>query len=107
MAIGPAVSSVQAAAAYASAGAGAVGASGASAAAAGGVDFGAALSRAMETGVQMGRTADASATQALMGQGSVSDAVLAISRAELALQTAVSLRDRVVAAYQEVMRMPI
>jgi flagellar hook-basal body complex protein FliE len=33
--------------------------------------------------------------------------VLAISRAELALQTAVTVRDRVVAAYQDVMRMPI
>ncbi|WP_439595300.1 flagellar hook-basal body complex protein FliE [Falsiroseomonas sp.] len=97
-----AIGAVQAAAAYASAGAGTAGA-----AASGGAEFGAALHRALETGVQLGRTADASATQALMGQGSVSDAVLAISRAELALQTAVSLRDRVVAAYQEVMRMPI
>lgn len=97
MAIGP----VQAAAAYASAGSGAGGVI------ADGAGFGAALSRAMEGAVQVGRSADASATQALMGQGSVSDAVLSISRAELALQTAVSLRDRVVSAYQEVMRMPI
>ena len=94
---GPLVGPAQAAAAYASAGS----------AGGGGAGFGAALTRAMENGVQMGRSADASATQALMGQGSVSDAVLSISRAELALQTAVSLRDRVVAAYQEVMRMPI
>jgi flagellar hook-basal body complex protein FliE len=33
--------------------------------------------------------------------------VTAISRADLALQTAVALRDRVVSAYQDVMRMPI
>jgi flagellar hook-basal body complex protein FliE len=33
--------------------------------------------------------------------------VLAVTKAELALQTTVALRDRVVAAYQEVMRMPI
>ena len=69
--------------------------------------FGGALARAMEGAVEVGRSADAAATQALMGQGSVTDAVLAISRAELALQTTVSVRDRVVAAYQEVMRMPI
>jgi flagellar hook-basal body complex protein FliE len=30
-----------------------------------------------------------------------------VGRAELTLQTAVAVRDRVVAAYQEVMRMPI
>jgi flagellar hook-basal body complex protein FliE len=69
--------------------------------------FGATLQRAMQNAVELGRSADASATQALGGQGSVSDVVLAVSRAELALQTAVAVRDRVVAAYQDVMRMPI
>ncbi|SFK79723.1 flagellar hook-basal body complex protein FliE [Falsiroseomonas stagni] len=69
--------------------------------------FGGVLSRAMESAVELGRSADAASTQALMGQGSVTEAVLAISRAELALQTTVAVRDRVVAAYQEVMRMPI
>ena len=43
----------------------------------------------------------------LMGEGSVTDLVVAVGRAELTLQTAVAVRDRVVAAYQEVMRMPI
>ena len=43
----------------------------------------------------------------LTGQGSVTDVVLAVSRAELALQTATAVRDRVVTAYQDVMRMPI
>ena len=33
--------------------------------------------------------------------------LLAVGRAELTLQTAVAVRDRVVAAYQDVMRMPI
>lgn len=69
--------------------------------------FGATLQRAVEGAVEVGRSADAASTQALLGQGSVSDVVLAISRAELALQTAVAVRDRVVAAYQDVMRMPI
>ncbi len=69
--------------------------------------FGGLVARAMETGIEISRTAEAASTQALTGQGGVTEAVLAISRAELALQTAVSLRDRVVAAYQDVMRMPI
>jgi flagellar hook-basal body complex protein FliE len=72
-----------------------------------GAEFGAALSRAMEQAVEIGRSADTAATAALTGQGSVTDVVLAVSRAELALQTAVAVRDRVVSAYQEIMRMPI
>jgi flagellar hook-basal body complex protein FliE len=70
-------------------------------------DFGATLQRAVEGAVELGRSADAASTQALLGQGSVTDVVLAVSRAETALQTAVTLRDRVVSAYQDVMRMPI
>jgi flagellar hook-basal body complex protein FliE len=63
--------------------------------------------RATQQAVEMGRAADATSTAALTGQGSVTDVVLAISRAELALQTATAVRDRVVSAYQEMMRMPI
>jgi flagellar hook-basal body complex protein FliE len=77
------------------------------AAASGGAGFGAALNRAMEQAVEVGREADAASTRALTGQGSVTDVVLAVGRAELTLQTAVAVRDRVVAAYQDVMRMPI
>lgn len=69
--------------------------------------FGATLQRAMQDAVNLGRSADAASTQALLGQGSVTDVVLAVSRAEMALQTATTLRDKVVSAYQDVMRMPI
>jgi len=69
--------------------------------------FGAVMQRALEQAVEVGRQSDATSTAALSGQGSVTDVVLAVSRAEIALQTSVAIRDRVVAAYQEVMRMPI
>lgn len=75
--------------------------------AAGGASFGTALSRALGQAVEIGRSADTAATAALTGQGSVTEVVLAVGRAELALQTAVAVRDRVVGAYQEIMRMPI
>jgi flagellar hook-basal body complex protein FliE len=65
------------------------------------------LQRAVEGAVAAGHEADASGARALSGGGGVSEAVLALSRAELALQTAVAVRDRVVSAYQDVMRMPI
>lgn len=69
--------------------------------------FGGLVQRAMQQGVEIGRSAEAASTAAMLGQGGVTEAVLAISRAELALQTTVAVRDRVVAAYQDVMRMPI
>ena len=69
--------------------------------------FGAVLTRAMQGAVETGHQADTVSTQALTGQGSVTDVVLAVSKAELTLQTAVAVRDKVVAAYQDIMRMPI
>ncbi len=102
MPVGPA----QAAALYRAAGSPAAAGAPAEADAAGG-GFGAAMQRALQGAVELGRSADAAATQSLAGQGSVSDVVLAVARAELALQSAVAVRDRVVAAYQDVMRMPI
>jgi flagellar hook-basal body complex protein FliE len=69
--------------------------------------FGATLQRAIEGAVEIGKSADTASTQALLGHGSVTDVVLAVQRAEMALQTAVAVRDRVISAYQDVMRMPI
>ncbi len=69
--------------------------------------FGGLVQRALQQGLEIGRSAEAASTAAMLGQGGVTEAVMAISRAELALQTAVAVRDRVVAAYQDVMRMPI
>jgi flagellar hook-basal body complex protein FliE len=79
------------------------GASGAS----GGGGFGDVLSRALSGVVDAGHQADAKSMQAIAGQGNLTDVVTAVSRAELALQSAVAIRDRVVQAYQDVMRMPI
>ena len=66
-----------------------------------------ALSRAVQNAVSTSREAEVASARGLMGDGSVTDLVVAVGRAELTLQTAVAVRDRVVAAYQEVMRMPI
>jgi flagellar hook-basal body complex protein FliE len=45
--------------------------------------------------------------QAVMGTANLTDVVEAVTAAELTLQTAVALRDRMLSAYQEIMRMPI
>lgn len=72
-----------------------------------GAGFGETLQRAVQGAIEIGRSADVASTNAMTGQGSVTDVVLAVSRAELALQTVTAVRDRVVTAYQDVMRMPI
>ncbi len=69
--------------------------------------FGATLQHALEGAIDSGRQADARTTEAAAGGGNITDVVAAISKAELALQTTVAIRDRVVQAYQDIMRMPI
>ena len=72
-----------------------------------GPSFGDALGRAMGGVVEAGHQADAQSMQAIAGHGNLTDVVTAVSKAELALQSATAIRDRVVQAYQDVMRMPI
>ncbi len=69
--------------------------------------FGAMLDRTLSSAVALGHAADASATRAVMDGGDVTHVVTAVSQAQLALQEVVSVRDKVVQAYQEVMRMAI
>nr|WP_305123452.1 flagellar hook-basal body complex protein FliE [Roseomonas sp. GC11] len=69
--------------------------------------FGAMLERAVNNVVETTRAADATSTRGLTGEVGVTEVVMAVSRAELALQTTVAVRDRVISAYQEVMRMSL
>ena len=43
----------------------------------------------------------------IAGQGNLVDVVTAIAETEVALETMVSVRDKVISAYEEIMRMPI
>ena len=70
-------------------------------------DFGATLQRALQGAVDNFHAADAKSVEALTGGGNLTDVVTALSRAELTLQTATTVRDRVVQAYQDIMKMPI
>ena len=45
--------------------------------------------------------------KALGGKGNIIDVVTAVSEAEVALDTMVSVRDKVISAYEEIMRMAI
>ena len=75
--------------------------------AASGADFGGVLQRAIEGTIDANQQAEALSKQAIAGGGNLTEVVAAVSKAELALQTTTTIRDRVVQAYQDIMKMPI
>lgn len=96
-----------AAKAYAAAQGAALPASGGAAAPAAGTDFGAMLKSVMEDAVQTSRTAETQMAAHVQGKAQLIDVVTAISAAETSLETVMAVRDQVISAYQEIMRMPI
>jgi flagellar hook-basal body complex protein FliE len=72
-----------------------------------GQSFGAMLEGAMEKFVAQGHAADLKAQQLAAGKGDLIDVVTAVSDSEVALQTLVSVRDKMIAAYEDIMKMPI
>ncbi|CUH79719.1 flagellar hook-basal body complex protein FliE [Tropicibacter naphthalenivorans] len=53
------------------------------------------------------RTAEATAHQAMAGNADPHALVEALAQSELAVDTVVAVRDKVVEAYQEILRMPV
>lgn len=53
------------------------------------------------------RHSETTSAKAISGDANLNDVVTAVTSAELTLQTVVAVRDRVVNALQEVLRMPI
>ena len=77
------------------------------AAGAAGGGFGALVGQALDSVAQSGARADAQAFSAATGKANVVDVVTAVAESETALQTLVAVRDRVISAYEEIMKMPI
>jgi flagellar hook-basal body complex protein FliE len=72
-----------------------------------GADFGAALRSAVESAVDTGHSAEAASMKAITQGGNVTEVATALSRAELTLQTATAVRDRMLQSYQDIMRIQI
>ncbi|MTH97635.1 flagellar hook-basal body complex protein FliE [Roseibium sp. RKSG952] len=70
-------------------------------------DFGQMVHQAVESVVDKGQAADQKAIGLVEGKADVVDVVTAIAETEVALETMVTVRDRVISAYEEIMRMPI
>ena len=72
-----------------------------------GPNFGDILSSAMNETVQASKHAEAQMVAGVQGKANLVDVVTALSSAETSLETLVSVRDQVISAYQEIMRMQI
>lgn len=73
----------------------------------GGADFSAMLGKALDATAEAGRKADMQTASVAAGRADVVDVVTAVAESETAIQTLVAVRDKVIAAYEEIMRMPV
>jgi flagellar hook-basal body complex protein FliE len=55
----------------------------------------------------VGRKSDAQAQAVAVGKANMIDVVTAVAESETAIQTMVAVRDKVIAAYEEILRIPI
>ncbi|HEX7797360.1 MAG TPA: flagellar hook-basal body complex protein FliE [Vicinamibacterales bacterium] len=69
--------------------------------------FGDALTKLVNSVESSESTANTAVQGMLDGSGDVHDAMIALQRAELTLQLTVQMRNKLVQAYQDIMRMPV
>jgi flagellar hook-basal body complex protein FliE len=70
-------------------------------------DFLNMVKSAAEEAVKTGQKAESMSVAGVAGQADLMDVVRAVGNAEITLQTVVAVRDKMVNAYQELIRMPI
>ncbi len=69
--------------------------------------FGSMIKGAIDSVVNTQKKSEAISAQAVTGKTDLTDVVNAVTDAEMTLQTVMSVRDRMIGAYQDIMRMPI
>jgi flagellar hook-basal body complex protein FliE len=72
-----------------------------------GPSFGALLKDAIGSVLEAGKASDAQQRAMVAGKANIVDVVTAVSETEVAVEALVSVRDRMIQAYEEIMRMPI
>lgn len=80
---------------------------GAPAAGEGAEGFGAALAGVLDDAIKTTRGGEQAMAASASGKAELVDVVTAVANAETTLETIVALRDRMISAYQEIMRMPV
>ncbi len=74
---------------------------------AGGTSFQALLQNVVDNATQSSRVAETQMVAHSQGRAELVDVVTAVASAEASLETVMAVRDQVIQAYQEIMRMPI
>ena|SRR5215471_5263313 len=74
---------------------------------AGGPSFGAVLKDAISSVADAGRKSDAQTVAMASGKANVMDVVTAVAETDVAVSTLVSVRDRVIQSYEDIMKMSI
>jgi flagellar hook-basal body complex protein FliE len=72
-----------------------------------GPSFSGLLKDALGAVMESGHKSDVQQQALAGGKSNIIDVVTAVSETEVAVQTLVSVRDRMISAYEEIMRMPI
>ncbi|HEV2157140.1 MULTISPECIES: flagellar hook-basal body complex protein FliE [unclassified Bradyrhizobium] len=72
-----------------------------------GQSFASLLKDAVGSVMESGRKSDAQTVAMAAGKANVMDVVTAVADTDVAVSTLVSVRDRVIAAYEDIMKMPI
>jgi flagellar hook-basal body complex protein FliE len=57
--------------------------------------------------IESGKKSDAQSQAMAAGKANIVDVATAVTETEVAIEAMVSVRDKVIAAYEEIMRMPI
>lgn len=79
----------------------------AASAASSGPSFGSVLQTSLEGAIDAQNTSEKVAAKAIVGKADMTEVLQAVNDAEIALNTVLAVRDRVVQAYETVMRTPI
>ena len=69
--------------------------------------FGDILKNTAVQSIETLRAGEAASAKAVSGEASLPEVVQAVTASEITLQTVVAVRDRMITAYQEIMRMPV
>ena len=75
--------------------------------AAGGSSFLGMVNDSLKSAVTTGREAEELSLKQISGEADLKDVVTAVANAENTLETVVAVRDKVLNAYQEILKMPI
>jgi flagellar hook-basal body complex protein FliE len=73
----------------------------------GGQSFGAVLKDAIGSVLDAGKKSDSQTVAMASGKANVMDVVTAVAETDVAVSTLVSVRDKVIAAYEDIMKMSI